>query len=940
MNDGIDWAEVAEVFADALEQPPDLRPAVLDQRCGDRADIRAAVERLLQAEAAADARFLSGLDPAALEAVVRAVDAPIARAGRYRIVREIGRGGMGQVFLAERDDGEFEQRVAIKLLKRGMDSDSILARFLRERQILARLEHPNIARLIDGGVTEDGRPYFVMEHAEGEPITEHCDRHRLSVDERLDLFQTVCHAVEHAHRNLVVHRDLKPSNILVTADGRPKLLDFGIAKLLSAGEEMAATTLTQLGARMLTPEYAAPEQLAGGPISTSTDVYGLGAVLYELLTGRRPVAPASNVEAQLRRVDREPPLLSVSVSGSSAGTRSAADDSHAPESIAARRAADPERLRRRLRGDLDTIVATALRSAPERRYASVEALRGDILRHQQRLPVMARPDTAGYRLSRFVNRHRTGVLAGAAAAALVLAFAVTAAVQANRIQHQAVALETERDRARREAAAAERVSDFLVGVFEVADPMTESHGDSIRARELLDRGAEQIDAELDGQPELQARMLSVIGRAYHNLGLSDRAEPAVQRALEVQRMFAGDDGSPVVAALQLLARVKAKRGDVLGADTVIAEAIAIQERIDPRGVTMWALLVDRAYVLHARGDARNASAAAAEATVLFDRLAAANLEASRETLPRMAGLLSYSRDREVIDNVHARWVEIETETMGPTSAPVAAAYASWGEALGYRGDLQAADSMHRIGLAIHRQLDPTSLATGHALGSVARVAAQSTRYEDADSLFRHAIEIVRSNLGDDHRLVAMYRDDLGGALRRIGRLDEAIALHQLAIAAYRGSESDVAIVLPNTEWRLGTALRDAGRLAESLVAFDSALRRFEAGFPPDYLVAAYLRREYGAALVDAGRAGEAEPMLRHAIDVLAARWGENDARVDTARIALGHALDDLNRYVEAEETLGSALSRLRSGPGVDDDLTRRAQDALDALERARSRGGS
>ena len=934
---GVDWNLVSEIFADALEQPPDARSAYVAARCGRQADVLAAVERLLDAEAAAEPAFMMGLDPGSMAAVIRAVaDAP-ETVGPYRLVRELGRGGMGQVFLAERADGQFDQRAAVKLLKRGMDSDAILTRFLRERQILAALDHPNIARLFDGGITQDGRPYFVMEYVQGQPITRFCDEHRLSIDERLQLFCLVCLAVEYAHRNLVVHRDLKPSNILITADGQPKLLDFGIAKLLSAERCAAdATTLTQAGARMLTPEYAAPEQFYDGPITTSTDVYSLGALLYELLAGHRPFAGREKQGVPAPMADEEAPSITRAMAAATGPAERG--DTSSPEAIAAARSTDPARLRQRLGGDLETIVAMALRRLPERRYASVEALRDDIHRHQQRLPVKARPDTTLYRVSRFVRRHRIGVLSASAVIAVVLTFGGTAAVQAIQIRKQARELEVERDRARSEAAAAESVSDFLVGVFEVSDPMAQGRGDSIRARELLDRGAERIETDLEGEPELQARMLTVMGKAYYNLSRGDRAEPLLQRAVELQRAAAGDTSAAVIAALQELANVQELKGNHRAAEATLREALARQERVDADGSAMPKLLVKLATVLHKQGEVAQVTATVGDALDRLERASPEASAASRATLRDLATFLGYAREWEKLDAVHRRLVQLEQSTAGPRSEALAIAYADWAATRQRRGDLQTADSLSSFALAIFREVRAPSVATAHALLALAAVAGAVRAPDRADSLFRAAIEIYRARLGEHHRLVANARTLQASHLQRRGRHAEAIPLLDGAIETFRRETESVEGLLI-AEWKLAVALRGAGRLVESDTMFRRALQDFETRFPPDYILTANVRQDYGEALIELDRPREAEPVLRQAIRVLARRWGENDFRVDDARVTLGRALTALGRYAEAEDILGGALQRLEQARGPDDPRTRRARQAYESLEHARSDPG-
>ena len=419
------WQQADAVFSEALDLPPEKRAAFLDEACAGDADLRREVERLFEADAQAglfletpsdwfDAPRLPG--PGVAAEGDRARRAVLGQqVGPYRLLDEIGHGGMGTVYLAERADGQFEQQVALKLVRSGVATDEALRRFRLERQILAGLHHPHVARLLDGGVTEDGTPYFVMEYVAGIPIDRYCDEHRLSIAERLRLFCTVCAAVQYAHQNLVVHRDLKPSNILVTDDGQVKLLDFGIARLLDPEARTLSPALTQTGLRLMTPEYASPEQVRGEPVGTASDGYQLGVLLYELLTGHRPYRLPGRLLHHIERiVCEEMPtrpstavvqIEEVEVSGDG-GTQSIT-----PEQVSRARSTSIERLRRRLAGDLDNIVLMALRKEPARRYASVGNLEADIQRHLTGLPVRARPDTLVYRATKFVRRNWIGVAA-------------------------------------------------------------------------------------------------------------------------------------------------------------------------------------------------------------------------------------------------------------------------------------------------------------------------------------------------------------------------------------------------------------------------------------------------------------------------------------------------------------------------------------------------
>ncbi len=438
---------------------------------------------------------------------------------------KLGEGGMSTVYLAVRADDAYQQKVALKVLAYGADRSDLSARFRAERQILASLDHPGIARLLDGGTTDDGRPYLVMEYIEGAPLDQYCDQHRLGLDARVDLFRQVCAAVQYAHQNLVVHRDIKPSNILVTADGVPRLLDFGIAKLLEGAELPGAIEATMTGQRLMTPQYASPEQVEGGAITTATDVYSLGVLLYVLLTGHLPYRlPGTSSDALQRAVvEQDPERPSTAVGratreGSPRPSERAAGEGPTQEALSEARGLRPPQLRRKLRGDLDNIVLMALRKEPERRYASVALLSEDLRRYREQLPVAAQPDTLGYRARKFVGRHKAGVGAAAVGLAMILGLAATMTVQAVRLARQRDEIRAERDKAL-------KLTGFLEQVFAGSDP-SEARGETLTAREILDKGAARAMAELEDQPETQAALALVIGKVYQSLGLNDRAAAA------------------------------------------------------------------------------------------------------------------------------------------------------------------------------------------------------------------------------------------------------------------------------------------------------------------------------------------------------------------------------------------------------------------------------
>ena len=531
------WEIAKRLFHEALAADETRRDELLAAGCGDDRELLAEVARMLRAHRDAGAFLESPPTPGAAAADDRRGPPAPSRVGPYRILRELGRGGMARVFLAEQEGGGFRREVAIKLMRRGIADDLFLQRFDTERQILAELEHPGIARLYEGGATDDGLPYFVMEYVEGENLLAWCDSRRLPLADRVRLFLRICAAVEFAHQHLVVHRDLKPSNILVTAQGDPKLLDFGIAKLLQPRPPGEPADVTVTTFRLLTPEYASPEQIAGAPVTTASDVYSLGVLLFELLTGRRPyrLREASVRELERAVCEQEAPKPS-SIAAEPAGPPAepcGPESVPAPDAFAALRGSTPRRLRRLLRGDLDTIVQKALQKDPRRRYATAAELDFDLSRHLAGRPVLARPESVGYRAGKFVSRHRWGV---AAAAVAVVALCVGLALSLWQASVARVA----------QASAERRLRDVRglanTLLFDAHDAVEKLPGSTSARQLLLERGLRYLDglaAEARDDPALRdelaaayLRLGDLQGRLYHaSLGDSRAALVSYEKGL-------------------------------------------------------------------------------------------------------------------------------------------------------------------------------------------------------------------------------------------------------------------------------------------------------------------------------------------------------------------------------------------------------------------------
>ena len=651
------WNEIEALFESALDRQCEERITWLHGACDD-SQLRAEVERLLKAHERAGGVLDS---PAVLAS--EPPDVRRQRIGPYRLLREIGSGGTSVVYLAERE-APYRQCVALKLLRPCLAMSDLVRRFLAERQILATLDHPSIARLLDGGVSEDGRPYFVMELVEGEPITDYCDAHRLSVDERLVLFERVCEAVQHAHRNLVVHRDLKPSNILVTPEGEVKLLDFGIAKLLDPEAVPTAVPHTRTGFCPMTPEYASPEQIRGGPITTATDVYQLGVVLYELLAGRRPYAMEGQTLGEVERTicEREPPPPSGAVMQ---------EEDIAPQQIADTRGVSVSELQRTLRRDLDTIVQKALRKEPTRRYASVEQLSADVERYRSGQPVLARPATVGYRLRKFAERHRGGVAATVLFVLLLGGYAATVTLQAQRIVE-------ERDHARLEAMKALHVKDFLIELFGSA---AESVEDTTALMDGLAGGADRVQRDLADHPEIRAEMLSALGAVYERLGQTEAARPLVEEALSARRMAFAAPHAEVAATLRHLAELEQQAGRMARAEVLYRDALDQLRAVRGKGhVSVAQVQRELAVLLEAKGQNDAAAALYAAALPIYRRELGAAHGQTAALLRSFASLTCETGDDAAVA-LYDEALALELERLGESHSRIGAIHGELGTCL-------------------------------------------------------------------------------------------------------------------------------------------------------------------------------------------------------------------------------------------------------------------
>lgn len=874
------WAEVEALFERAVDLQGEARRELLGGVRARAPGVVAEVERLLRKDEAASDTFLESLERGAW---FQREDPMLGRSlGPYRLVERLAAGGMGVVYRAERTDGLFERDVAVKLIRAERASEGAVQRFELERRALASLDHPHIARLYDGGATEEGSPFLVMELVRGLPIDRYCDERRLPVAERLQLFAAVCRAVDFAHRSLVVHRDLKPSNVLVDEHGEPKLLDFGIARLLDDDADPPAATRTV--ARALTPEYASPEQLAGGPVTTSIDVYSLGVMLYELLAGSKPFEFHSQSPVDWQRViaERQPERPSDFARRVPARPGGELD----PEALAARRCTSPSGLRRLLRGDLDRIVLMALRKEPERRYPSAQALAADLERHLAGLPVTARSDSFGYRAAKFTRRHRLAVLA--TALAVVGTFAVLVATW--RGERRALA---EAEHARIEAETLEGVAEFVMETFLTSDLAR----DEERRQGALERvglQADRVRRQHPDRPHLRANLIDSLGRIAQRLLGYEQAEALIREALDLRERTFGGRSLEYALSLRSLALLHVDRGEPLEGARLLEQALLLHRTLEPGTHTDVATLTNDLAVCRRRlGDLEEAERLHLEALSL-----------------RRAG--------------------------GVRSLPVAESLNNLAGIHLDRGQLGSALEMLEEALAIRRAV----LTSRHALTlqSMANLAIptwRSGRQEEAVQLLEEAIAGLRRLRGAGSEALARTLTTLAGMEIATGRLESARARLEEALDLEQARLGPEHPSLAGLLSRLGLVQRRAGLLEEARRSLERAveLSRSPSGSPRDLASALY---GFGCFLLALPDLGAAEAALGEARAILRPESAIDPLLMGRTELALGECLAAQGRGVEASAHLMAAVAALEAFPDVAPERDRAAH-LLEELRGAEGR---
>ncbi len=796
------WDNIKTIFREVIELSPDERKAFLDEKCKDDPELRKEIESLIESDLNGE-DFLETPPITSIE-LMKDDNSPDTfigmEIGKYRVEEKIGDGGMAVVYSATRIDNQFEQRVAIKFIKRGMDTDEIIKRFKIEQQALAGLDHPYIAKIIDGGTTDNGLPYFIMELIEGEPIDKYCTTKNLSITEKLELFQKVCSAVQYAHKNLIVHRDIKPGNIFITQDGTPKLLDFGISKLLGSSNDQ--TSLTRTGFRLMTLEYASPEQFKGQQITIATDIYSLGVVLYELLTGSFPYKFKSPLPHEIEKVicTTEPVKPSTAITRVTDNKMFEIKDVKIKDQqIVKSNDKKRRKLKRSLTGDIDNIILKAMNKEPERRYTTVEQFAEDIKRHLTGLPVLARKNSVGYRSKKFFERHKAGVISAFLFFLLIISGAIGIIIQSR-------AAAEERDKAILEAKKSERINAFLQDIL--AAPNPEVEGKDEKVVDVLKKASDKINKELTYTPEIKAAALYTIGTTYNGLGLYDDAEKYLKNSFQLSEKIYKANDPQIAKVMEELAYNYQLKGNYSKADSLYRKALNIF-RLQGENISSdeAKALSDYGSSLHYQGKYDEAKKYQTEALDAFRKIYGDTDPHVVRSLNDLGTVAGDAGDWNTAAKYIKEVLDFFLKTEGKESVNYSLALSNYATILEIQGKLDEAIKDQREAVEIKKRVQGENHP--EAMFAQITLADELTKhgnYAEAASLSKEAMESLDKSLPHINSLTAYSRVIYANALIKLGEFNKALPLINDALQIRKKLYSPNHWLLTTTKVLLGTCL--------------------------------------------------------------------------------------------------------------------------------------
>lgn len=906
-----EWKEISHIIDQLMLLPEEQKEPAIDRLCKDDADVKREVVTLLNAiEKSGDFLKKQRLKKNRIlqefhDDLTRETPEPDAELligkslGRWTPTELLGRGGMGAVYKARRSDEDgIQLTAALKILHKSLASPGNLERFRLEQQILASLQHPNIAGFIDSGVTPEGVPYMVMEYIEGEPFLDYCNRHSLSLQQRLELFQTVCTAVQYAHKNLIVHRDLKPRNIFVDGQGNVKILDFGIAKLLDTTMYDLPSVQTQPWARLLSIHYASPEQVAGQPVTTSTDVYSLGVLLYQLLVDLHPFDFLGKTYPEIEQMIRwhTPPLPGIRLSHVQPQQQAA---------VAAQRHMQPEALIRRLKGDLNAIIAKALHKDPERRYESAEILKTDIERHINGLPVLARPDSPGYRIQTFMRRHRSKVLSTTAVLLAFIVFAVFYVVQVTE----------QRNIARMEAEKAKRVKDFTTQLFQANDPLYPTNVDNrITLLDVLDTGLKQIETELADEPELYIEMHLIMGESFLNMGEYERAKEVLEKGLNAAIETFGSKHTTVAAFLSLQGALEGELRNYNSALTYLNQVYEIRLGTDgENSVEIAKTLTHIARVYALKGDYERSLKYYRQCLNMLESLGQQSKLPYSSTLTSMAGIQSRLGFSEEAENNYLEGIDLLSQIYRGDHIRISNAYQGLSNHYSRTADFENALFYGEKALDIEKELLPE----GHpdlvkAYNSLGLIYLRLGRYGDAEKYHIEAIRLLEEREETTGFDYAIYLNNLALTKSSMGQLDSAATIHNQVLALKQkllpADHSSITITLYN----LGDLHHKLGDLKKAKTLFEQVVTRDKKSLGETHSEMAVNLTKLAAVQRDLQEFADAEQTFQQAEAIYSASYDPYHFRIGEFYREKGRLKMMQNQHEAAQEYFTNSLEIFES----------------------------